>query len=212
MRRTKMKVNKRKCVIFILAAVFCTVIFFTIRSIENKIEPKIKDICTYYCKMQLAQILNDSVEETIASNFIEYSDLAVRIMDGNKISAVEVRTENVNKIQSQIVRKVHKKLEEKSKSEISIPIGTVSDSYLLSGKGPKVKIKFLPEGSVNTALKSDFSSAGINQTCHKISIDINAEAVVILPSESFTVSVKSECMLAESLIIGDVPEGIISSS
>lgn len=211
MRKHKIKVNKHRAVLFIIITIFCMVVIFTVKSIENKIEPKIKEICTYYCKMQLAQILNDSVEETIASNYIEYSDLAVRIMDGNKISAVEVRTENVNKIQSQIIRKVHEKLEEKSKAEISIPIGSVSDSYLLSGKGPKVKIKFLPEGSVSTDLKSDFSSAGINQTCHRISIDINAEAVVILPSESFAVSVKSECILAESLIIGDIPKGIISN-
>lgn len=210
MRKYRNNFKKRKIMLVIMITVFIVSAFMIIRSIENRIEPKVREICTYYCKMQLSQILNDSVEEIIKDNNLEYSDLAVKLLDGKKISAIEIRTENVNKIQSQIVKKIHEKLEEKSESEISIPIGTISDSFFLSGKGPKIKIKFLPEGSVSTDIKSDFSSAGINQTCHKISIDINAETVIVLPSDSFSVSANSKCILAESLIIGDVPDGIIS--
>lgn len=194
----------------IIIIIFASSLFIIIKSIDGRIKPKVKEICTYYCKMQLSQILNDSVEETIVNNNLEYSDIAVRLMDGNKVSAVEIRTENVNKIKSQIIKKIHEKLNEKSNNEISIPIGSISDSFFLSGKGPKIKIKFLPEASVNTDLKSDFSSSGINQTCHTISIDIKAETVVVLPSESFVVSVDSECILAESIIIGNVPDGILT--
>lgn len=205
MRKTRDKFRKGKLIFILIITAFAVSLFLIIKSIDNKIKPKVKEICTYYCKMQLSKMVNESVEEIILSNNINYSDIAVKLMDENKLSSVEIRTENVNKIQSQIINKIHEKLNEKSNNEISIPIGSVSDSYFLSGRGPEIKVKFLPEGTVDTELKSNFSSSGINQTCHTISIDIKAEAVVILPSESFVISSDSECILAESLIIGDVP-------
>lgn len=205
MRKTRDKFRKSKCIFVSIIIVFIISLFFVVRSIENKLNPKIKDICTYYCKSQLSQLVNESVEETILSNNIQYSDIAVKLLDKNKLSSVEIRTENVNKIQAQIINKIHEKLNEKNNNEISIPIGTVSDWFFFNGRGPEIKVKFLPEATVETNIKSDFSSSGINQTCHKISIDINAEAVVILPSESFVVSSDSQCILAESIIIGDVP-------
>ncbi len=209
MRKKRIKFKKRKAAIIIIVAFCISLIFIIINSLENNIQPKIKELCTYYCKMQLTQILNNSVEEVIAENDIDYSDLTVKLLNGKKISAVELRTENINKIQSWIVKKAGDKIKEKSKSEISIPIGTISDFYFFSGKGPNVQIKFLPESSVTTDINSEFSSAGINQTCHKISIDINAETVIVLPSGSFSVTANSKCVLAESLIIGDVPDNML---
>lgn len=210
MRKKRIKLKKRKTALIIIIAFCISIIFFIVNSLESKIQPKVKELCTYYCKMQLTQILNNSVEEVIAENNIKYSDLTVRLLDGKKISAIELRTENVNKIQSWIVKKADDKIKEKSKNEISIPVGTISDFYFFSGKGPNIKIKFLPESSVTTEINSTFSSAGINQTCHKIYIDINAETIIVLPWGSFSVDANSKCVLAESLIIGDVPDNMIS--
>lgn len=186
-------------------------VFSIMFAIEKNIEPKITAICEYYCKSQLSKIINESVSEVIVKNDIKYTDIAVKLLNNNKISAVDIRTENVNKIRSAIVKSINEKIKKDSDNEISIPLGNVSEIFFLSGKGPDINVKFLPEASVNTEIVSKLSSAGINQTAHTVYINITVEAIVILPDKNINICVNSNCILAESILMGDVPEGIIGN-
>ena len=51
-----------------------------------------------------------------------------------------------------------------------------------------------------------FTSAGVNQTCHRISAVVNAELTSSVPLYSFDTEVHLEFLLSESILIGDVPE------
>ena len=83
---------------------------------------------------------------------------------------------------------------------------------MFSGRGPEIEIKFLPSGSVSSALNSELTSAGINQSCHKISMNITADITAVFPSGSCKTRVQLNCILAESVIIGEVPDGIIGEN
>ena len=195
--RSRKKLNKRK--IFI-AAVFTAIIIITVICIDIKIKNKIEQI-------------NKSVSKTLNDNNTEYSDLVYELYDAdNKLSSVKVKTDKLNILQTQIISDINRQLLNNSKNKIKIPLGTVSGSYLFSGRGPEIEIKFLPSGSVSSALNSELTSAGINQSCHKISMNITADITAVFPSGSCNTSVQLNCILAESVIIGEVPDGIIGEN
>lgn len=187
------------------------IVILVINAIEKSIEPKVRDICEYYCKSELSQISVGSAYEVIEQYEIDYEDIAVKLIENGEISAVEIRTENVNKIQSAITDKILNNFENNKNSTISIPLGNVCDFLLLSGKGPEIEVQFLPEISVNTRIINDFVSAGINQTKHTFSLEIVIEAIAVLPAENIKLNVSTECILAECILIGDVPQGIIGN-
>lgn len=209
MRKNKCKINKRRlCLIAIILFIGSTLIF--LRAVEKSIEPKVRDICEYYCKSEINRVVSSSVYEVIGRYSIDYNDIAVKLFNKGGISAVDIRTENVNKIKSEIARTVRVNLETEAENEISIPLGNVSELFFLSGRGPEIEIQFLPETSVSTKVVSDFSSAGINQTKHTVYIDITVEAIAVLPTENINLNITSNCILAESILIGDVPQGLVN--
>ncbi len=203
MRQGKRRINKRTAAI-IAAAVFSLTVILIIRGIDKSIEPRVKEICGSYCKMRLDRIMSEAVTEVIEENKISYNDIIIKDEINGKISSMEIRTETVNRIQSQAINKITERMKADC-TEMTIPLGSVSDSFLLSGRGPDIKVRLMLSGGVDTLIKGSFKSAGINQTCHTINMELSAQGVIIMPSGSMDISSSITCPIAESIIIGEVP-------
>ena len=70
----------------------------------------------------------------------------------------------------------------------------------------------MPIGTANCDFVSYFQSAGINQTLHKIYIDVYADVNIITPIDEPTVQVKAEILVCENVIVGEVPEFYLNMS
>lgn len=207
MRIPKKHMKKRK--IFI-CAILLIILIIPLVYIDYIVKTKIEQISIHYCNISVSEIINQSVSKVLNESNTEYSDLVFELYDkNNNISSVKIKTDKLNNLQTQIISEINSQLLNNSKNKIKIPLGTVSGSYLLSGRGPKIEIKFVPSGLVSAKLESDFSSAGINQSCHKILMNINADITAVFPSGSCQTSVQLNCILAETIIIGEVPDGIL---
>ena len=124
---------------------------------------------------------------------------------GHPVS-VEAIPVNINRVQSELTLLIRRKFSRMSDSVHRIPAGSLTGSYVLAGKGPDIKIKICPAEKISVRLKSTFDSAGINQTTHRISAVVKAEIKSALPIYSFDTEVEFEFLLAETVIIGDVPD------
>lgn len=60
-------------------------------------------------------------------------------------------------------------------------------------------------GNVETELKSEFKTAGINQTLHQIYLDITCNVSILTPFNSTTEEIKNQILIAESIIVGEIP-------
>lgn len=200
-----------KCKKIIVAAVISViVVLLAFLCIEKRVRRYTSEMGTYYCRCQLSEVINSSVQSVLEKTGAEYSDLSTEMYDesGNFVSA-GINTKNTNKLQSMIVSEINGNISGLSDSEIEISAGTLSGIVLLNGKGPDIRLRLVPVGSVQAELKSSFESAGINQTCHRISLDITAEIKAVYPAGSETVTVSMNCILAENIIAGEVPDGFI---
>ncbi len=208
MRHHKHKNKKYKSILILSAVILSTAVFFIAARLTDKaVRPLARAQAQHFAEMRTNCIIEKAAAEYLEKNRFSYSDFAAVLHDssGNAVS-VEAMTYNINKVQSELTLAINKELSEAGTFSDSIPLGSLTDSYLLAGKGPRLKIRICPLGTANVRLKSDFSSAGTNQTRHRISAVITADVTSALPTYSFSSEVSFEFLLAESILIGDIPD------
>jgi sporulation protein YunB len=85
-------------------------------------------------------------------------------------------------------------------------LGLVTGSTIFANTGPPIKIVIVPVGAIDVDVMDEFVEAGINQTKHRIFLNIKTDLRVVVPLMSSTVSVSMQVPVTESIIIGPVPE------
>jgi sporulation protein YunB len=208
-RTPYLQTKKTKAILFV--TLFITAIALLIHAIDSAVSPTLINTCNHIGEQQALTTINNSITSILSDKDYSYSNFVtiLRSSDGN-ISSIETKTQNVNMFQSQISEKINCDLNDTLKNTVNVPLGSVSDVALLSGRGPNIKLKIIPLGNVKTELKSEFTSAGLNQTKHRIILEITADVSSVLPPYSTSVNVKYDCVLAETVIVGKVPDGYFS--
>ena len=112
----------------------------------------------------------------------------------------------INEIISDIPIKIQEELEKKENSKFNISIGNLIGSRLLSGRGPQIEIKMSTIGNLDTDLRSEFIAAGINQTLHKIYLEVECQVVILTPFDTIEEKIINQVLLAESVIVGTTPD------
>ena len=126
--------------------------------------------------------------------------------NGGAITAVKSNMTEFNRLQAEILKDVLGKVSEVSTKELSIPIGTLTGTSLLAGRGPGVKVRMQSVGSSTAVLENEFSSAGINQTKHRILLRVDVSVSILLPGFVTATKVSNVITVAETIIVGAVPD------
>ena len=112
----------------------------------------------------------------------------------------------INEITSDIAINIQKSLNNHEDTKIKISLGSFTGSKLFSSIGPNIPIGLSSVGKVNTDVKSEFVSQGINQTIHRVSLQIDCNVDILTPYENIGTSVSNQVLLLENLIVGEIPE------
>ena len=72
--------------------------------------------------------------------------------------------------------------------------------------GPDIKIKMMTDGNVITDLKSEFKEAGINQTLHRVYLEVVCNVTILTPYETITETITNQVLLIEGVIVGNIPD------
>ena len=138
---------------------------------------------------------------------IGYLDLVTLDRDENgSILALRANVIEMNRISSEISTLIQDKYSELEDIYIKIPIGNFTGNELLAGRGPRIVVKIMPVGTVNTEYKTEFISTGINQTRHRVFLEIKSKMTIVAPFTNKTVEVVNNVDVAETVLIGDVPD------
>jgi len=116
----------------------------------------------------------------------------------------------VNRLKTEIVEDVLESLSQINHSELAIPLGNLTGADILSGRGPKVPIRIVPLGVVEANFSNEFVSAGINQTRHQIMMEIHVDVSVLFPGYSAEKKVTTQICVAETVIVGNVPDSYLN--
>lgn len=199
---TRMVCNKKfKNIAIIVAVVIVVMLVFSFA-----VNPVIMDTVELRCRSLATRAMNSSIADVVMNSII-YDDLVNVISDefGN-ISMIQANSLEINNLSKDLAQTCENRIEEYGETGVMIPLGTFTGIPLFVGRGPRIRVKMTPIGSVVCKFKSHFESAGINQTVHKIYVNIKADVGVVMPLSSRTLTAEQQVLISESVIVGQVPE------
>ena len=153
------------------------------------------------------RIVSEAVDEAITSGKLSYDRLISFEKDADgRITAVHSNMAAFNRLQAEILDIVLARIEQVSARELSIPIGSLTGTPLLAGRGPRIRMRMESIGSSSAEFQNQFETGGINQTRHQIILVINVSVSSLLPGFTTATKVSSAVTVAETVIVGAVPE------
>lgn len=201
----KQKNEKRrrfaKIVVFALFLLLSCVLIYNLQ-----ILPVLFPLAKAKCTTELTDAVNRIVRARMQSDSDGYADF-VRLHFGEdgSVASVETNTPRLAKLSGDVVGDVTDALTHE-RMTVRIPLGSLSGSALLSGKGPDVRVKLAVSQKITCAVRGDFTESGINQTLHRVFLRVTVEVCALLPGAVQTFSVPTDVCVAETVIIGKVPE------
>ena len=183
--------------------------FFSLRS---KYRLVIGDLAQTSVKNATSDLANDSVAQQIENGNIQYDRIVYFEKDINgRITALKTNIGEVNRLKTDILNIINGRILALDAADIGIPIGSLFLPEFFSGKGPAIPVHILAIRNSDATFSSNFIQAGINQTLHQLVMEVNVEAAVLVLGETSTFQVSSQIVVAETVIVGEVPNTFIQT-
>ena len=180
--------------------------FSVIQTLEGQMRPMLVTVSETQVQNAITTLLEQTVSSNLAYRKFSYENMVEIQRDGDgNISALITDMAQMNQFRNEIVAQLLSELEQFNENAIQVPIGSLIDSELFWGKGPNIKVKTFTVGTVSAEFESEFSSAGVNQTLHKIWLSLSIPVKILLPGAKIESKVNTQVCVAETVIVGQVP-------
>ena len=174
-------------------------------TLVRNMDPLVRDMAVAGAKNAAVGAMQKAVAARMTGG--QWSDLVQLVKDGEgQITAAVTDVGRVNELQAALAGDVIAALTAPNTADLGVPLGNLLPSPFFSGLGPKVPIRILSVSEVEVKLMSRFTSAGINQTLHRLLLSLSARVRVLIPTGTVTAIVYADVTAAETLIVGRVPD------
>ncbi|HEX2953350.1 MAG TPA: sporulation protein YunB [Bacillota bacterium] len=186
--------------------VFIILLLLSFIFVDKRIRPTLFQLAEAKARVMATSAINEAIQSKVSQN-LHYEDLiAVKVDNRGRVVLIQPNTGEINRLASQAVIEVQKKLHRVSTIKVKIPLGQVFGTQVLGGVGPSIPVTIMPVGTVGSRVFDEFEQAGINQTRHKLYLEVKVQVKIIVPLTSSHVLVKAEVPLTEAIIMGEVPQ------
>lgn len=177
--------------------------FFYFRS---KYRSVIQELAQTQVKNTTSDLTNDAIAKQIAEGSIAYDRIVYfeKDLDG-RITALKTNIGEVNRLKTDILNIINDEILALDTTDIGIPLGSIFLSEIFSGKGPAIPVTILSIRNSDANFDSRFSQAGINQTLHQVCMIVSIDVSVLVLGDTSSFTMNSEVVVAETVIVGDVP-------
>lgn len=192
------------CLILILTMLIAiyAAVFFVLR-----VKPIFLSHADSYANIAASKAINDSLNEIFSREFISYKDLVTINTDSNgNVVSLEANAAKINYLKSKVANTIQETITKNDSGKISIPLGSVLNSEVLQGFGPRISIKVAPIGVVKVDFADEFISSGINQVRHKIYLDAEVTVTIVSATMDKEETVTNRVLVAETIIVGNIPK------
>ena len=196
----------RQRVLIWLTVIFALLLALTVAVVLH-MKPVVVDLATARTSNAVNRIVVAAVNDAVDSGRIDYEQLVDFDKDAEgHVTALRSNMAAFNRLQASIADDILQRMAEVSSTDLAIPIGTLTGSPLLAGRGPCLRVRMQSVGTATARFDNQFSSAGINQTRHRIILDVDVHVSILLPGLTTYTKVSNEISVAETVIVGGVPE------
>lgn len=193
------------CVILVIAVIM----FFLFRT---KYNDPIRSLAQTQIKNATSDLINDAIDKQIELGNIQYDRIIYLEKDLNgRITALKTNMSEVNRLKTDILNLINDEILAMDTANIGIPLGSLLFSEFFSGKGPQIPVEIISIRNSDASFSSAFTEAGINQTLHQLSMHVSVDVAVLVLGETEEFTISSQVVIAETIIVGDVPETFLQT-
>ncbi len=188
--------------LLLLAALFGLLFWY----LEQNLTSVVLSLANARAKALAVTALNEAADEVLREG-ITYDELIhVTLDDTGHVQLIQANTREMNLLASRVSLNAQMRLESIENQYVMVPLGSAFGLTLFAGSGPEIRVDIVPVGTVTASLDTEFQSAGINQTRHKVYLTLRGNVRIVIPTGADIVEAVSEVAVAESIIVGDVPD------
>ncbi len=195
--------------VFIVVILICAAAFFALR---KNYRQAILDLAQTQVVNRTSDLINDAIDRQIETGNIQYDRIVYFEKDLNgRITALKTNMSEVNRLKTDILNLINDEILALDTSDISIPIGSLIFPEFLSGRGPQIPVHILSIRNSDASFSNNFTEAGINQTLQQLHMDVIVDVAVLVLGETRGFSVSSQVVVAETVIVGQVPDTFLQT-
>ncbi|MGN0972864.1 MAG: sporulation protein YunB [Aristaeellaceae bacterium] len=178
--------------------------------LERNLTQVVLTLANAKAEVLAVQALNQAAEALIAEGVSYDSLVHVTLGEDGSVRLLQANTAGMNSLASRASLTAQARLEALQDQTVSVPLGSALGITLLAGTGPRIRVHMLPVGAVVTTYETEFTSAGINQTRHRVLLTMRAQVQLVLPTGASSVEAVTQVAVAESIIVGQVPDSFVN--
>ena len=200
----------RKFVQTIIILLATTVLLFVLFRV--KYNAILRTLAETQVQNSTSDLINDAIDSQIASGNIQYDRIVYFEKDLNgRITALKTNMSEVNRLKTSILNTINDEILALDTADLGIPLGSIFLPEVLAGKGPVIPVEIIAIRNSEATFTSNFSEAGINQTLQQLVMEIRVDVAVLVLGDTSSFTVTSQVVVAETIIVGDVPETFLQT-
>ena len=205
------KKKRRKTIVCLLSffSVFALIFVYVLKVVN----PVVIETTSHAVFSLSTSAVSDAVYDVLSHENVTYDDLVeIEYADDGVVSKISLQTVKLNMIARRFYQVAQVYLDVMGQNGVNVALGTFTGFPFLNGVGPKINLKLVSIGAMTSQFESVFLSSGINQTLHKVYINLYASVSLLLPCYSQKIDSVTEMLVAESVIVGKVPQVYLGNS
>lgn len=182
------------------------VMLCAVRVTERALRPVLAAAARYQVRSQVTAAVEQWAARDMQERGVDYSDfVAITRNEAGEITALSADMARLNLLRAELSAHLLERLED-SQLELTIPVGSLLPIEPTWARGPELHLRALALGTASAEFESEFTSAGINQTRHRLWLELSVPVTVLLPGGGEELTVDSRLCVAETVIVGQVPQ------
>lgn len=207
MKKISARVRRRRRLRRLLLAALLLLAGFLLA--DRNVKPLVFSLAEARSAAMASRVLSGAMAEALGDG-VGYDELMnVRMDEKGQVALLSANTVRMNLLADRAGEAALRRLENMSSERVSVPLGAALGLTLLAGSGPLIPVSIVPVGSIGTNFVTEFEACGINQTRHKVYLQLTASIRIVIPTGAKTTQVMANMLVAESIIVGAVPEGFV---
>jgi sporulation protein YunB len=179
---------------------------------RDRYRDAVRDLARTQITNGTSDLINDAIDEQIESGNIHYDRIVYFEKDLNgRITALKTNISEVNRLKTDILNLINDEILAMDTSHLGVPLGSLFLPELFSGRGPSIPVQIISIRNSDGSFESHFTEAGINQTMHQLTMEVLVDVSVLVLGETHSFTVSSQVVVAETIIVGDVPDTFLNT-
>lgn len=176
-------------------------------TLELRLHPILEAVATAEVSNLVSNQFNQQISAYLAEQDLQYGDF-VTMEKGNEgqITALTSNMSALNQLRTTALAMALATAQETDRIQLTIPLGNLFGLNFLSGKGVVLSVDVVTAGTGEATFTHLFEEAGVNQTRHQILLLVTVTVEILLPGGTITQDVSAELPVAETIIVGQVPQ------